>query len=676
VLPRQFERADSTPTIIASTQPVPSNTPNKRGFLARMRDRFGRTPATGFGSLDPSGSAIELTPELSTIVGDATARLSITVMNRTFNPFRDSPLVGPYKDADEVFEGKAFVPVRALVTGTIGHGGAAIPDPVKPLLAALSEVAVLRTPAQKFRIGEEIGNRIVFYGGATGMKDIDALTHELGKRHLRLLKVMGYFHQAGQRPTGAPASVGVGPMGGDGSQGGTPAQIAAQANSGLHHAGGFSAGYDASGKPVAVQSDWPDGYGAMNDPTYNAHIIAIDYQGGVRDRIPDATLAAYKRNADMWDCCAGSIVPFAGGDPDQRFTNYAYNPLDAYDQKSLLALAQELAVYDKQDFIAKFGAFYCSEGQFTVANLGPQDATLLKKSKYGNTAWGQRIDNFQAAPGYRNMSVEQRRQKPDIGWKYLVSLGPRNGGISKAAYDGLRGRLRTAVALEWIPEDVRGWQAYGPINPEALIARPMTVATLAWSLFRRYLPIDGVSRLIVKDILRVNQSGSAQAKAGVRALAGGQDPLGPEGQKAIGGFAIKCAVGLLLGLLSNDGVKAGILKQAGYEEITNEPDKQQVQRAYAEFLETLKNADFTSQEKLDRTLFEADERLAKLSFEQRHLMPGRVGEPRKYLPVRKSLMIYAAPTCLGIWAQHPLFAQTNCFRYVATAMHAQQRKAV
>ena len=219
---------------------------------------------------------------------------------------------------------------------------------------------------------------------------------------------------------------------------------------------------------MAIKSDWPSNYGQLGDSnkTYNAHLIAIDYSAGVEDPIPEATLKAYCRNADMWDCASAILVPFADQDPDPKFRDYMYNPLEVFDQQSAREVAAALATLDEHTFFEKHGAFYCAEGQYVVANLGPQEdengGTLLKKSRYGDTAFGELIENFIKAPGYAGMSAEEREKNPEIGWEYLVELGSDKGGISGAQALILTATDRHGVALDWIPEDIKGWQAYRP----------------------------------------------------------------------------------------------------------------------------------------------------------------------------------------------------------------------
>src|SRR5262249_11057154 len=157
-------------------------------------------------------------------------------------------------------------------------------------------------------------------------------------------------------------------------------------------------------------------------------------------------------------------------DKDPIYREYYYNPLEGYDRRSLQRVAGNMAKLNKEQFLKAHGAFYCSEGQFTVANLGPQEFSLIKKRGFGNTPLGRLIDTFNAAPGYKDMAVEERRKHPYIGWSHLKELGPEKGGLSEEQFEHLQETYRTAVYLEWIPDSVRGWQSYGPREKEGLIA--------------------------------------------------------------------------------------------------------------------------------------------------------------------------------------------------------------
>jgi len=620
--------------------------------------------------LDPVGRSVELPAALGDIVLPADAALSLQALNSEFNPFLSDPrgadgkpLIGPITAGGELYQGKTLLPGRFIVTKMVETSGLPL-EAVQPLLDAMSEVVPIRTPAHQFLLAPGLGNRIVFYGeaeldGATvdvGHTHIDKLVIEVSKQNLRLIKQMVHF----DRP----------------AQGGSPEDIVADATAGSTHAGGFSAGYDPDGKPMAIKSDWPSNYGILgnNNTAYNAHLLAIDYSAGVEDPVPEETLKAYCHNADMWDCASAIIVPFADQDPDPQFRDYNYNPLEVFDQQSARTVAASLAALDTKKFFEKHGAFYCAEGQYVVANLGPQEdengGTLLKQSRYGDTPLGRLIDNFIGAPGYAGMPAEERARYPAIGWRYLVELGPGKGGISVSQGLTLKATDRYGIALDWIAEDIKGWQAYRPKDEEALIARPMTVATIAWALLRLYMPRDAVARALVADIGRAYAHGNDAVKASVAILVGGTDPTTPTGQALLAGAAAKAATGLLLGLLSSEEVMASLLSKGGFNEITNDADKSKVLAAYQEFLGILQNADYSTQSSLDRALAEADAKLGDLTV-MRSFYSTLM---RQRMPTKSTVMKYAAPPCFGMWAQQPFLAGTGCLRYVATAMHLSQKK--
>jgi hypothetical protein len=627
-----------------------------------------------FGSLRPLGQAVELTPEMRKVVGSASSRLKLDVLNQTYNSFRTNPqdltrkpLVGPYKSPEQIFLGNAFVPVRRIMTAAlaqVGPGG----DAAKALLPALNEMVDLVTPAHVFALPEGVGNRVVAYstqGSGIEHTHIDQLMHELRKQHMRVVKTMTLFKffKDKENPN-APTSY---------SQGGTLKEILSDSVGATWHTGGYSAGYDETGKPITVKSDWPTDYGALTDTQYseyNAHLVAIDYQGGARRPIPGETLAAYYRNADIWDCAAAITVPFVDQDKDPIYREYYYNPLEGYDRRTLQRVANNLAKLSREEFLKQHGAFYCSEGQFTVANLGPQEYSLVKKRVFGNTPLGRLIDTYNAAPGYKGKSVEERRRSPIIGWNYLKELGPEKGGINEEQFEHLDETERTAVYLEWIPEDVRGWQTYGLREKEGLIARPMTVATMAWSLLRRYMPREGVANVISADIMRAYTGGTPAVKKAVVALCGGAAPDTEEGQLALANIAMRAATGTLIGLLASAEIKHLLLLKGGYAEVLTSWDKSKVQKAYDGFLDILREADYSSQESLDAALLAADEELSNLKVWRRHYNK----KINFAYPWRQTLMKYAAPVCFVSWAQQPFMARTGCIRYVATAMHTKQAK--
>jgi hypothetical protein len=628
----------------------------------------------GTGSLDPVGPSVDLPASVSSIVAPANDVLSLEVLNRDFNPLLSEPrttdglaIVGPFQSAEELFQGKALIPLRQIMSEAVQS----MPLPseaIQPLLDALSEFVLIRTPAHQFRLGQTLGNRIVFYGKRVcddmtidiAYSHIDRLTTELAKQNFRLIKQMMHF---------------------DMSQGGDIAEIVSVGDpqrgiAGSTHAGGFSAGFDENGLPMTIKSDWPANYGEWlgdGHPNYNAHIIAIDYSAGTKDPIPEEALKAYYRNADMWDCGAGMIVPFVKeGELDPHFQEYTYNPLEVYDQKSAREIASALATLDQRRFIEDHGTFYCAEGQYVIANLGPQEdesgGTLLKKSRYGDTRFGQLIASFREAPGYAGMSAEERQRHPYIGWQHLRRLGPDDGGISDEHYYALQRTDRLGIALDWIPEDIRGWQAYRPKDKEGLIARPMTVATIVWGLLRLYMPRDRVIKAIKADIMQAYASGDERIKTAVTLLSGGLDPESPSGQAQLAVMSTGVAIGLLVSRLRSDEVKTKLLKAGGFLEITNEADKQKVLAAYDRFLDIIQDADYSTQEAFDRALAEADAELANLTVARSFYVPAL----KRRITKKSSVMKYAPPAAFAMWAQQPFLAGTGCLRYVATAMHVNQ----
>ena len=252
---------------------------------------------------------------MSKIVGTPAGRLKLDALNQpAYNHFKTTPkditgkpLVGSYKRPEQIYELRAFIPVRRIMTAALEQRGPSGAD-AKPLLAALSEQAVLTTPAHQFALPEGLGNRVLAYSteGTGGVlhTHIDQLVHELKKQNMRVIKLMTLFSWFvdKENPT-APTSY---------AQGGTLKEILADSVGATWHSGGYSAGFDEKGQPTTVKSDWPTDYGPLTDKTYisyNAHLVAIDYQGGVRRPVPAETLAAYYRNADLWDCARGAHRP-------------------------------------------------------------------------------------------------------------------------------------------------------------------------------------------------------------------------------------------------------------------------------------------------------------------------------------------------------------------------------
>lgn len=599
------------------------------------------------GSLNPTGATVKMTTPLKAVIKDANKALDLGVINEGFNPHR--AITGDFEQPGQVYTAKCFVPTRDLL-------GAAIPEEQRaalaPLLEALPQASIYTSPAHQFAIDgpkKAPGNRVIFYAGDHGHKDIDAAVHEVAKKGMRLIKMMVHFDRD--------------------SQGGSPKDIVGDGVAGATHAGGFSAGF-RDGKPVSSKSDWPDDYGHLDDNnrTYNAHLLAVDYQAGTREQVPADHLQAYKHNADMIDAFAGMVVPFASGDLDRRYTNYKFNPLEVHDNASAGAVMQDLASLDRDTLLKKHGAFYCAEGQYSVGSMGPKDNCLLKKSKFGETKIGKLIDAFQEAPGLERNAAGQITN-PEVGWQHLVDAGL----ITEQQHRQLQNTDRTSTALEWVPEDIKGWENFGCKNKEGLLAEPMSVATMAWALIRTYMPREGMAKAMANDIVKTFREGGPEVQAGIQALLGGNSPMTEAGQVALGQLTMKAASGLLLKILGSDEFRDKLLHQAGFEEITNDADKQKVLDLYKKFIGTLQQVDLMDQAALDAAVKGIDAEFKALQVERNDFDPF-TGETTGQ---RMSTMQYAAPQCFGFWAQQPdLFGSSGAIKYLATAQHADQEKAV
>ena len=671
------------------------------------------------GGLQPSAEPLDLPAELDGIVRPAAEALDPVEINKTFNPFLNDPkgpdgkpLIGPYLDPSRIFNAKVTIPLRETATKFAATAG---PD-IEKILPLVSEYLLFDTPAHRFNIPGGIGNRVVFYGGDVGHTHIDHVVRTMRARNMRMVKAIGHFSTIV-------------------AQGGRPEDISTYGTGGSSHLGGYSVGYQRREQATTVKSDWPYEESILNDSQelYGAHILAIDYSKGTHDPIPDRELAAYSRNADMWDAIAGILVPFANeGEIDPTYIKYDFNALDVYDQKSARALAAAMATLDQKKFLIEHGAFYCAEGQYCIANLGPQEdeqgGTLLKRSRFGNTPLGALIDNFSKAPGYLDnknqvQPVEYIRKRPRIGWEHLKSLGTAQGGISEDQFYRLEQSERIGLALEWLPEDIKGWQAFRPRNAEGLIARPMTVATMAWALFRRYLPREALAQVMAGEMLRLHERvpGLKQALAG---LTGGLDPSQGIGKMALSLIASRLAAKMLTMALSEPAAKAKILQKAGGDQMPDPADKAKLEAVYAGMLELVLAKSLASQAEFDNALIEADKKLSGLKvtlkqankdafFEpanaelvadlkvlmewidksqeardaatpdvqaQMHALLAREQQIRAdadaklYMLKPGSTMLFAAPACFVAWAQQPFLAETGCLRYVATAMHVKQSR--
>jgi hypothetical protein len=665
-----------------------------------------------YGVLDPTGKTYAIPPAVAKFLKPADKALDTSVLNQDgwqgFNPLKS--VVGDFKSGQDRYQGKAILPMRQMVAGSLDGMIAAETDPAKKAAmqgmaaavgSAVHETSVLRTPAQEFNINNghgPPGNRIVFYGkkdasdtkhvDAGGDSDVDRIAALLGQRdHVRLTKQMVHLN---------------GP-----SQGGTPDAILNDGVGGATHGGGFSSGF-IDGKPKSIFSDWPADYGRLSEDnkTYNAHLFAINYQGGTQKPIPESDRIAYKNNADMWDAVLGAVVPFASQDPDPRHTDYTYNPLDAWDQKSLKSLANDATNLDWNTFSKEHGAFYCAEGQNIVANLGPQEGTLMKRSNFefqknddGSfkldaagkkipTRLGELINEYQKTPAYAGKSEAWKQQHPELGWKHLLDAGK----IDSNQMSRLQSTNRQGSYLQWIPEDANGWQKYGPLDTESnLIAKPMTVGTLAWSLINRYMPREGVESQVASEVLDGFKNGTAEQKQAISSMLGalagvadphGLDPTTPQGQAALQQYSFKVANGMLAAALQNPTMKERLFQKAGVAELTgrtrpadpNDPyagktDKQAMDALYDKFMNVLNTAN--NQGELNAGLEKVDNELRHLQVE-RTLVDASGNFTNKAV---MTTMLYAAPASIAAWAQRPEFGGgPQVLQYVASAMHSSQEK--
>lgn len=600
------------------------------------------------GSLNPVGAVVKLTPLMKAVAGPASKKLDKAVINEDFNPHR--AILGDFEDTGRIFEGRCFVPTQQLIGAAIQQAPAEAQPLLQPLLGALPPASVYSSAAMQFAVDgpkKAPGNRVVFYGGAEGHKNIDVLVAEAGKKHQRLIKQMVHFDNE--------------------SQGGSPKDIVGDGVAGATHAGGFSAGFK-NGKPASVKSDWPSDYGHLGDDNrlYNANLLSIDYQAGTRKQIPERNLAAYKQNADMIDAIAGAIVPFASGDLDARYTNYKFNPLEVHDNESAGAVMNTLCNLDRTEMLQKFGAFYCAEGQYSVGSMGPKDNCLLKKETFGGTKLGALIDAFGEAPGLERNGQGQITN-PEVGWRHLVDVGL----LTERQFQHLEDTDRTAVGLQWVDGDIQGWENFDCKDPEGMLAEPMSVATMAWALLRTYMPREGLAQTVADDIVTAFKNGGPDVKQGVVALLGGNLPSSPEGQVALQTIANRSASGLLLQIMGSDEFRDKLLHQAGFEEITNQADKDKVLGKYKEFMGALQNVNIDDQAEMDAAVKKMDKEFKALVVERNDFDP-LTGETTGQ---RMSTMQYAAPQCMSFWAQQPdLFGSSGAIKYLATAMHADQAK--
>lgn len=624
------------------------------------------------GHLDPSTPAADFPDNASLELRDPDAALDPAKLNREFevknvsycyNPFikndlktaDNEPLIAAYTAGSDMLKSKTIIPLRQFIAGGAQSQGPAVAALLAPLIAALPEQSVVERPTHLFNISGESSARIIYFGGNAWHNEIDAVTEAMGLQNMRLMKEWVHFADIPLNET---------------AQGGRLEDVLGNKYTigGGSHLGALSLGW-RDGEPIAIKSDWGD-FADPSDkfPHYGLHLFAIDYQAGVQDPVPTETLATYKQNADMWDCFAAMVSPFHTDHTDHDFASREkYNSLEASDQETLKAFTEELAKLDKNSFDRAYAGFYCAEAHYIIANLGPQEGTLLKKSKFGNTRVGEFIKRFQAAPEYRGKPEEWKRKHPEHGWKHLTKGSLfRSAPLRRNTHSFFHNTTKqTGVYLDWIPEDVKGWQSYKPLNEDGLVANPATVASIAWAVCRLYMPREAIADAIVKEVTNAYTAGGANVKRAVLVLTQNADPTQAAGKRNLATFASKVATQSLAAILSQPDTKNAILSQAAIEEISDPNERQQIERLYAEFIATVARSVLSNQEQLDSDLRALDKRVASMRVTRR-TVNGK-GQPSGN--IRNSLMNYVPPGMWAFWAQHPFMSRSTCVRYVATALH-------
>lgn len=606
-------------------------------------------------SANPTGAPVLLDTDAVQLADDA---LNLETINKTFNPMLGT-LTGLFENPSEMYETKVGWPAQQAVGGLLQVMGT-LPQfetlmtgvDANAILGKMNENLVTRGTGQQFvDSAGKIGNNVTLYGGDRGHSDIDKVIGELGDKGMRALKVMSHIDKKGQ--------------------GGTMDQVLGDGVGGVTHTGGFSSGM-VDGEQMSIRSDWPANYGSMSDNnvSYNAIVVAVDYNAGTKGELSVQDMKAYKQNADMWDVFAAAI-PFASGDRDSRYGNYMYNPLEAHSKESLTSIAEALSSVDPDVMLKEHGAFYCAEGQYTVASLGPNDATLLKESEFGDTRAGKMIKAFQNTPG---MTQEELKASPNKGWEHLLTLDASEGGINQDEYTALKQTDRLGTYLEFIPETQEGWEKADPINEEGLVAKPMTIATMAWGLLRGYMPIDRLGADTATELTRVYNEGGPEAQEALNRLVG--NPNTVAGQARLERLGEAAGSLMLINVLGSPDFKDRMLDKSGYKEITNDADKEKYSAMYDKFVETMKGltVNGADQATRDATIMALDDEFRNLSVERHVRIFNETTGEDEYLGKKTGPMLYASPFANIAYTQNPELHQSS-LRYVTNLQHVQQSEA-
>lgn len=594
--------------------------------------------------MTPTGEAIPLTGAMADYMGAPNTVMDLDEVN-VEGLIANSGVKN--QQPAELYQAKSVVDVRLLFNSFAPivkeRGEPERAQAMKVIAEAATTKAVFKRPAHQFLIDGKLTNRVFFYGAdnelenGPGHQYLDQIAHDVD---MPLVKVMTQFSKA---------------------QGGDLRTVLENAG-GSTHIGGYTVGWQR-GKPVSVRSDWPFDYGLLDDEnrTYNAHLLAIDYQAGTRDTIPDKVLAAYYHNYQLWDVLTGLLVPFATSAKIKEYQDYSKNPMEMLDSASLEKLANVSATLDKEQI--RFTS-YCAEGVWNVANLAPNH--LITKGKYPKL--DAVIETFQAAPGYVYMDEKDRRQQPGIGWSHLLAQGV----INQKHYESLLLTNRHTVYLDWV-DDATPWKVYRPYHPEGLIGQPFHLARMVRLVIRTFYPREAVALEILKEVNALYEDGDAALRQAIETFLSGRAPNSFLGDKELRVLAMYMASGQVAHGLQLPNVKAKLFDRLGYQHIVEIEDQEKVDALFDEYVAALLDVDIFDRQAFDNKMRSLDQRMAELKIKM--AVYGPEDKDTRTAEAIMPFFVWVPPQGWVFWAQFPELFDSQAIRYVATAQHYEQSQA-
>ena len=595
--------------------------------------------------LTATGSSIPLTDELTKIIKDPDAALSVERINIDEYSSKSG---NKNKTGSDLFLSKSISNIKLIVGGLATyHKENENTDKVKAveiISKHISDKEIFIRPAHQFMVNNKLGNRIIFYGGNNELEygpahtNIDTLTHKI---KMPVIKVMTHFNHA---------------------QGGYISDVLEDTSGGMTHVGGYLASW-YNNKPTAVRSDWPADYGRLNDENryYNAHLLAIDYQAGTDKIIPEQILTEYHKNYQMWDALTGMIIPYTRSSKIEEFQDYKNNPLEAINIEALNKLATVTATLDKTKI--NFTS-YCAEGMWNVANLAVN--VPITKNKY--PAIDKLIVSYQNAPEFKDMDYTQRTHHPEIGWLWLH----KQGLITDSAYEGILQTNRHTIYLDWVSDDLVPWTIYQPQRKDGLIANPMTLGTLVRMLIRTYYPRESVTKAIISSFKSLYKDGDKNVKDAIETILDGFSPTSIIGERILFENAYRMANAELAYIVQSDMLKNIIFKKLGYEHIVNFEDQEKVENLFLKYVATISDSEFSKRKDFDKKMASLDKELANMKIKMKVYGPNdvKIRTEEKVVP----FFMWTPPQAWVFWAQHPNEFNSRSLRYIATAMHIEQSK--